>query len=155
MTRRLGVISDTHGLLRYEAVAALTGSELIIHSGDIGSLAVLEGLRSIAPVVAIRGNNDTAPWAASLQASEVVEVGEATLYVLHDLAELDFYPTTAGFQAVIAGHSHRPAIETRKGVLYVNPGSAGPRRFSLPITVVRLEVVRAEVAGRIVELRAA
>ena len=155
MTVRLGVISDTHGLLRPEAVAALTGSELIIHSGDIGSLAVLEALRSIAPVVAIRGNIDTGAWAASLQPTEAVEVGEATLYVLHDLAELDFDPKAAGFQAVIAGHSHRPSIETRNGVLYVNPGSAGPRRFSLPITVARLEVVRAEVAGRIVELRAA
>jgi uncharacterized protein len=155
MTTRLGVISDTHGLLRPEAVAALTGSELIIHSGDIGSLAVLEALRSIAPVVAIRGNIDTGAWASSLPASEVVEVGEATIYVLHDLAELDLDPKAAGFQAVIAGHSHRPSIETRNGVLYVNPGSAGRRRFSLPITVARLEVVRAEITGRIVELRAA
>ena len=155
MAMRVGVISDTHGLLRPEAVAALAGSELIIHSGDIGSLAVLEALRSIATVVAIRGNIDTGAWAASLQPTEAVEVGEATLYVLHDLAELDFDPKAAGFQAVIAGHSHRPAIETRNGVLYVNPGSAGPRRFSLPITVARLEVERAVVVGRIVELRAA
>jgi uncharacterized protein len=155
MTMRVGLISDTHGLLRPEAVAALTGSELIIHSGDIGSLAVLEALRSIAPVVAIRGNIDTGAWAASLPASEVVEVDEATFYVIHDLAELDFDPKAAGFQAVIAGHSHRPSIETRNGVLYVNPGSAGPRRFSLPITVARLEVVRAEITGHIVELRPA
>jgi hypothetical protein len=152
VARRLGVISDTHGLLRSEAVAALTGSELIIHSGDIGSLAVLEGLRSIAPVVAIRGNTDNGAWAASLRASEVVEVGEATLYVLHDLGTLDLDPARAGFQAVIAGHSHRPTIEMREGVLYVNPGSAGPRRFSLPITVARLELVRVEVTGRIIEL---
>lgn len=158
-TKRLGVISDTHGLLRSEAVAALTGSELIIHSGDIGSLAVLEGLRSIAPVVAIRGNNDKGAWAAGLQTCEAVEVGKATLYVLHDLGEFDLDPATAGFQAVIAGHSHHPTIEMRKGVLYVNPGSAGPRRFSLPITVARLEVVSTEVAARIaariIELRAA
>jgi uncharacterized protein len=155
MTTRLGVISDTHGMLRSEAVAALTGSEVIIHSGDIGSLAVLEGLRAIAPVVAIRGNIDKGAWAATLRTCEVVEVGEATLYVLHDLGELDLDPASAGFQAVIAGHSHRPAIEMRNGVLYVNPGSAGPRRFSLPITIARLEVIRAKVTGRIIELRAA
>jgi putative phosphoesterase len=155
VARRLGVISDTHGLLRAEAIEALTGSEIIIHSGDIGSPAVLDGLRSIAPVVAIRGNTDKGAWTASLRTSEIVEVGEATFYVLHDLGDLDLDPATAGFRAVIAGHSHRPAIETRKGVLYVNPGSAGPRRFSLPITVARLEVVRAEITGRIIELHAA
>jgi len=155
IAKRVGVISDTHGLLRSEAVAALTGSELIIHSGDIGSLAVLEGLQSIAPVVAIRGNNDKGAWTARLRPCEVIEVGEATLYVVHDLGELDLDPATAGFHAVIAGHSHRPSIEMRKGVLYVNAGSAGPRRFSLPITVARLEVVRTEVAARIIELRAA
>jgi uncharacterized protein len=150
--RHVGVISDTHSLLRSAAIEVLRGSELIIHSGDIGSLAVLEGLRSIAPVVAIRGNNDTGAWAARLRTCEVVEVGEATLYVLHDLGELDFDPATAGFQAVIAGHSHRPIIDMRKGVLYVNAGSAGPRRFSLPITVARLEVVGTEVAARVIEL---
>jgi putative phosphoesterase len=155
ITKQLGIIADTHGLLRSEAVVALAGSEIIIHSGDIGSLAVLERLRSLAPVVAIRGNNDKGAWAASLRTSEVVEIDEATLYVLHDLGELDLDPASAGFQAVIAGHSHRPMIERREGVLYVNPGSAGPRRFSLPITVARLEVVRAEVTGRIIELRAA
>jgi putative phosphoesterase len=155
ISRPLGVISDTHGLLRSEAVAALTGSEIIIHSGDIGSLAVLEGLRAIASVVAIRGNVDNGAWAATFHTREVVKVGEASLYVLHDLGELDLDPAGAGFQAVIAGHSQRPAIEMRNGVLYVNPGSAGPRRFSLPITVARLEVVGAEVTGRIIELRAA
>lgn len=154
-TKRIGIISDTHGLLRSEAIAALTGSELIIHSGDIGSLAVLEGLRSIAPVVAIRGNSDKGAWAGRLPTSEVVKVGEATIYVLHDLGELDLDPATAGFQAVIAGHSHHPRIELRNGVLYVNPGSAGPRRFSLPITVARVEVQSREVAGRIIKLRAA
>ena len=152
--KRLGVISDTHGLLRSEAVAALVGSDLIIHSGDVGSLSVLEGLRSIAPVVAIRGNIDKGAWAAGLKASEVVEVGEATLYVLHDLNELDLDPVIAGFHAVIAGHSHRPAIEMRSGVLYVNPGSAGPRRFSLPITLARLEVVGVDISARLIELRA-
>lgn len=154
MTRQLGVISDTHGLLRPEALAALTGSELIIHAGDIGSQAVLEGLRSIAPVVAIRGNIDDGDWAAILPTREKVELGKATLYVLHDLGDLDFDPATEGWQAVIAGHSHRPSIERRKGVLYVNPGSAGPRRFSLPITVARLEVRGKQVAGRIVNLHA-
>jgi len=152
LSHQVGVISDTHGLLRPEAVAALTGSDVIIHAGDIGSLAVLEGLRSIAPVVAIRGNIDTGAWAATLRTSEAVEVGDATLYVLHDLGELDLDPAHAGFQAVIAGHSHRPAIDRRNGALYINPGSAGPRRFSLPITVARLEVVGAEITGRIIDL---
>jgi putative phosphoesterase len=154
MTTRLGLISDTHGLLRSEAVAALAGSDVIIHSGDVGSVAVLEGLRAVAPVVAIRGNIDKGAWTTDLRTTETVNAGEATLYVLHDLGELDLDPAAAGFQAVIAGHSHRPAIEMRNRVLYVNPGSAGPRRFSLPITVARLEVVGAEVTGRIIELRA-
>lgn len=153
--RQLGLISDTHGLLRAEAVAALAGSELIIHSGDIGSPAVLERLRAVAPVIAIRGNIDTGQWAASLPASEVVEVGEVSLYVLHDLGELDLDPAAAGFHAVIAGHSHRPGIERRSGVLYINPGSAGPRRFSLPVTVARLEVTHTEIVGRIVDLSTA
>jgi putative phosphoesterase len=151
--RQLGVISDTHGLLRPEAVAALAGSELIIHSGDVGALAVLEGLRAVAPVIAIRGNIDTGQWAASLPVSELVKVGEASLYVLHDLAELDLDPAAAGFHAVIAGHSHRPGIERRNGVLYINPGSAGPRRFSLPVTIARLEVTHMQIVGRIIELR--
>jgi putative phosphoesterase len=153
--KQLGVISDTHGLLRPEAVVALSGSELIIHSGDIGSPDVLEELRSVAPVVAIRGNVDKGTWAAGLRAVEVVEADRASLYVLHDLAALDLDPAAAGFQAVIAGHSHRPGIETPNGVLYVNPGSAGPRRFSLPITVARLEVVGTRIAARIIELHPA
>ena len=131
----------------------MSGVELIIHSGDIGSPEVLEGLRAVAPVVAVRGNNDRGAWAAHLPPTEVLEVGGVTLYVLHDLGELDLDPSAAGFDAVIAGHSHRPKVETRKGVLYVNPGSAGPRRFSLPIAVARIDVADARVSGRIVELR--
>ena len=146
------MISDTHGLLRPEAIRALAGSDLIVHAGDVGAAAVLEGLEALAPVVAIRGNNDRDRWARRLRETETVEVGEAKLFVIHDLAELDVDPVAAGFRAVIAGHSHRPKIEACGGVLYVNPGSAGPRRFSLPIAVAKLEVRGSKVAGRIVEI---
>ena len=131
----LGLISDTHGLIRPDALDALRGSDLIIHAGDIGDPAVLESLAKIAPVRAIRGNNDQGEWAASLPVTEVVELGSLSIYVLHNLAELDLDPVAAGCSVVISGHSHRPAIEKRDTVLYVNPGSAGPRRFSLPRTV--------------------
>ena len=155
MPRRIGVISDTHGLLRPEAVTALAGSELIVHAGDVGSPEVLRGLSVLAPVVAIRGNNDRDAWASRLSESEVVEIGGAKLLVIHDLADLDRDPAAAGFQVVIAGHSHRPRIEARSGVLYVNPGSAGPRRFSLPIAVAELRVRRGKVTGRIIEISVA
>ena len=148
----LGVISDTHGLLRPQAVAALRGSDLIIHAGDVGDAAIIDELRSIAPVFAIRGNIDTAPWAKRLPASDVVEVGQLLFYVLHNIADLDLDPPTAGFAAVVYGHSHRPAIERRDGVLYLNPGSAGPRRFKLPVTVARVAISGSEMWPEIVEL---
>jgi len=140
MTTRIGVISDTHGLLRPEAVDALRGSDLIIHAGDVGAPGLLEALARIAPVVAVRGNVDTGSWAGALPATEVVEVAGRHLYVLHQLEHLDLDPSAAGIAAVIYGHSHKPSAEDRRGVLYLNPGSAGPRRFTLPITLVRLRV---------------
>ncbi len=148
----IGVISDTHGLLRPEAVAALRGVERIVHAGDVGSPDVLRGLETVAPVTAVRGNNDRAAWARDLPATEVVEVGDALLYVLHDLAELDLDPRAAGFAAVIAGHSHAPRQEERDGVLFFNPGSAGPRRFRLPISLGRLTVEGGRVRGTLVTL---
>jgi len=148
----LGVISDTHGLLRPEALAALRGSDLIIHAGDVGDEAVLDGLRGIAPTFAIRGNIDTATWAARLPSTDIVEVGELSFYVLHNIADLDLDPPTAGFAAVVYGHSHQPSIETRDGVLYLNPGSAGPRRFRLPVTLARVAVAGTELRPEIVEL---
>jgi putative phosphoesterase len=148
----IGVISDTHGLVRPEALVALAGAELILHAGDIGGSEVLDVLRAVAPVVAVRGNNDRGTWAAALPEREVVEVADCLLYVLHDLADLDLDPKVAGFHAVVAGHSHRPAIETRNGVLFLNPGSAGPRRFNLPIALARVEIERGRLEARIVDL---
>jgi putative phosphoesterase len=148
----LGVISDTHGLLRPEAVKALRGCDLIIHAGDVGTPAVIDGLREIAPTHAIRGNIDSGSWAGPLDATGLVDVGEALFYVLHDIADLDLDPAAAGFAAVVFGHSHQPSIETRDGVLWLNPGSAGPRRFRLPITLARVEVRRKELKPEIVEL---
>lgn len=148
----IGVISDTHGLLRAEACAALRDSDLIIHAGDIGKPGILEGLREIAPVVAVRGNNDKGDWASGLREHEVVEVAGVFLYVLHDLAELDLDPAAVEFKVVIAGHSHRPKIERRGGVIYLNPGSAGPRRFKLPVALARLRVAAHEVEAEILEL---
>jgi len=149
MSRRcdLGVISDTHGLLRPEAVEALRGSDLIVHAGDVGSPEVLTGLQAIAPVVAVRGNNDRGPWADALPAFETLELGGASFYVLHDVGELDLDPRVAGFAAVISGHSHQPRSEARDGVLFFNPGSAGPRRFRLPISIGRIVVERSGVTG--------
>jgi hypothetical protein len=148
-----GVISDTHGLLRPEAVAALRGCDLIIHAGDVGNEAVLDGLRGIAPTFAIRGNVDSGTWAARLPATDIVEVGALLFYVLHNIADLDLDPPTAGFAAVVYGHSHRPSIETRDGVLYLNPGAAGPRRFKLPVTLARVAVAGKKLRPEIVELR--
>jgi putative phosphoesterase len=136
----IGVISDTHGLLREEALQALCGVDLILHAGDVGAPEILEKLKTIAPVVAVRGNIDTAPWANELPATAVVELGAATVYVLHDLQTLDLNPRVAGFQCVLSGHSHKPGRSERDGVLYVNPGSAGPRRFDLPVTVARFDL---------------
>jgi putative phosphoesterase len=137
---RVGVISDTHGLLRPEALSALAGSELIVHAGDVCDLAILERLAAIAPVHAVRGNMDRGAGLGTLPLTDVVEVESSLLYVLHILDELDLDPAAAGFGVVIYGHSHRPEIERRSGVLYLNPGSAGPRRFDLPVTLARLEV---------------
>ena len=149
----IGLISDTHGLLRPEAAEALHGSELIIHAGDVGDPRVLEQLRTIAPTIAIRGNVDTGAWADVLPTTEVVAAGELHLYVLHDLSGLDLDPKASGFAAVISGHTHRPTAEVRDGVLYLNPGSAGPRRFSLPVTVARLRADAGQLSHEIVELR--
>jgi putative phosphoesterase len=149
---RIGVISDTHGLVRPEALRALAGADLIVHAGDVGGPEVLEALRGVAPVVAVRGNNDRGPWAAKLAETEVVETDGRSLYVLHDLNALDLDPRAAGFDAVIAGHSNRPRIDRRDGVLYLNPGSAGPRRFRLPIAVAWLAVAPAGMDAEIVQL---
>jgi putative phosphoesterase len=148
----VGVISDTHGLLRPEAVAALRGSDLIVHAGDVGSPEILDELRALAPTYAVRGNVDRGAWAESLPLTAVVEAGPHQLYVLHILDDLDLVPEAAGFSAVISGHSHKPHAETRRGVLYLNPGSAGPRRFRLPVTVARLRVTDSGVEHEIVEL---
>lgn len=137
---RIGLISDTHGLLREEAVRALKGSQLIIHAGDVGRAEILDELNTLAPVVAVRGNVDTQPWAAQLPETAVTEAGSATIYVLHSLADLDLNPAAAGFHIVVSGHSHKPVRTERDGVLYINPGSAGPRRFNLPITLALLNV---------------
>ena len=146
------MISDTHGLVRPEALAPLRGSDLIVHCGDVGAPAVLDALRALAPVRAVRGNNDRGPWASALPADDVIEVGGHTLYVIHDLGELALDPAAAGFSAVLSGHSHRPLVEERKGVLFVNPGSAGPRRFSLPVAVAQLILAPGRRDAHIIEL---
>jgi uncharacterized protein len=136
----LGLISDTHGLLRKEALHALRGSDLILHAGDVGKPEIIDQLEQVAPVVAVRGNIDTAPWAVVLPETAVVECASIHIYVLHDVNALDLKPAATGFDMVISGHSHKPAQNERDGVLYLNPGSAGPRRFSLPITVGKLDL---------------
>jgi len=148
---RIGLISDTHGLLRPAAADVLRGSDFIVHAGDIGE-NVLEPLATIAPVTAVRGNNDRAAWARQLRETEQLRFGEVTLYVLHDLAQLAIDPRAAGVDVVVSGHSHRPGIERRNGVLYVNPGSAGPVRFKLPVSVALMQVTGRDVHVRIVEL---
>ena len=136
----VGLISDTHGLLRPEALRALDGSDLIIHAGDVGKPEILDALRALAPVVAVRGNIDRGEWASTLPLTAVAEAGPAAIYVLHDIHQLDLDPAAAGFHIVISGHSHKPSRTERDGVLYINPGSAGPRRFKLPLTVARLDL---------------
>lgn len=148
----IGVISDTHGLLRPEAVEALRGSEMIIHAGDVGDPKILEELAGLAPVRAIRGNVDIDPPLRGLPETDVVDVGDVSFYVIHNVHDLDLNPAAAGFAAVISGHSHKPAIETRAGVLYFNPGSAGPRRFKLPISVGRLRVRGGTITSELVIL---
>jgi putative phosphoesterase len=148
----IGVISDTHGLLRPEALAVLHGSDYIIHAGDIGDPGIITKLNEIAPVTAVRGNIDREPWARKIPATDVLDVGGVLIYVLHNLAELDLKPEAAGFAAVIYGHSHVPKQEMKNGVLYFNPGSAGPRRFELPISVGKMRIDGWRITAEIVEI---
>jgi putative phosphoesterase len=148
----IGLISDTHGVVRPEALTALRGVGSIIHAGDIGKPEVLQALRSIAPVVAIKGNVDAGPWAKALPDKRSVKLGAARLFVIHDVKELSFDPAGRGFHVVISGHSHNPSITNRDGVLFVNPGSAGPRRFKLPVAVGKLLIRGTDVEAVIVEL---
>jgi putative phosphoesterase len=150
--KRVGVISDTHGLMRPEALAVFDGVDLILHAGDVGAPEVLDRLRAVAPVAAIRGNVDRASWARDLPATDMIEVGGKTVYLVHDLNDLDLDPAAAGISAVISGHSHRPAIRWGREVLYLNPGSAGPRRFRLPITIALLDMGDGAPAARLVHL---
>jgi putative phosphoesterase len=146
---RIGLISDTHGLLRPEAVQALAGVERIIHAGDIGAAEIIESLRNIAPVDAVRGNNDKGPWAKEFPPWLALEFGGVGIHVLHDVKELDVDPAAAGFRVVIAGHSHKPHVTERDGVLFVNPGSAGRRRFNLPVTIGYLTVGNGSASAEI------
>jgi putative phosphoesterase len=155
MATKIGILSDTHGLMRDEALRALEGSDLIIHAGDIGRPEVLDALARIAPVHAVRGNVDTAGWARQLPRTATVQVEGMRLYLLHNLAELDLDPAAGGFAAVIFGHSHKAVWEMRNCVLYLNPGSAGPRRFRLPVSVARMVVGAASARAEIVTLRGA
>src|ERR1044072_4688014 len=148
----IGVISDTHGLVRPQAIQAMAGADLIMHAGDIGNQEGLDALNEIAPVVAVRGNNDKGEWAQSLPDWEVVETGTVSIYMLHDLKEIDISPTADAFQVVVSGHSHKPLVEERRGVIYLNPGSAGPRRFTLPVSVAHLHIVDDKVHANIIEL---
>jgi len=149
---RVGVISDTHGLMRPQALEALRGCERIIHAGDVGDADILRDLEAVAPVEAVRGNVDLERWARSLPDTHVVEVGGVSIYVLHSLDDLDLDPAAAGFGVVVSGHSHRPLAERKGGVLYLNPGSAGPRRFTLPVTVAILRVNGGKTSAEIVEI---
>jgi len=149
----LGVISDTHGLLRPEAAVALAGVDCILHAGDVGAPEVLAELAKIAPVTAIRGNVDHGDWARVLPETEVLEVEGVSIFLLHDLAKLDLKPEAAGMRAVVYGHSHTPKMEERNGVLYFNPGSAGPRRFHLPVSAGKLRIHDGHIAGQLLELK--
>ena len=149
----IGIISDTHSLLRPEALDALNHAELILHAGDIGDQQVLDTLQQIAPVIAVRGNNDKGEWAESLAEWEVVEIDDVSIYMLHNVNEIEISPSGAGFHVVVSGHSHKPSIKEERGVLYVNPGSAGPRRFTLPVSLAHLHVRTGKVEAKIVELR--
>jgi putative phosphoesterase len=150
--KTIGLISDTHGLLRPQALQALDGSDLIIHAGDVGDPEILEALKTLAPVFAVRGNVDTETWALALPETEVIEIDPATIYVLHDVHALDLDPVAAGFHVIVSGHSHKPARADHGGVLFLNPGSAGPRRFDLPVTVARLDVSEAPWKFDVIDL---
>ena len=149
---QVGLISDTHGLLRPEAFDSLRGSDFIVHAGDIGHAGIIEQLSELAPVTAVRGNNDHGSWAAALHDTEWLAIGEASIYVIHDLAQLDLDPAAAGIHAVVSGHSHQPGIAERNGVVYVNPGSAGPRRFRLPVSIGKLTVEGITIQPRLITL---
>lgn len=151
----LGLISDTHGLLREEAVRALRGSDLILHAGDVGAPEILETLKTIAPVVAVRGNVDTGEWAQGLPLTEAISAGLAMIYMIHILNDLDINPAAGGFQIVVSGHSHKPGQNEKDGVIYLNPGSAGPRRFYLPVTVARLDLGARPWKAEFIELKVA
>lgn len=148
----IGIISDTHGLLRQEALEALRGSQMIIHAGDIGGQQILDALQALAPVIAVRGNTDHGHWADALPETAVAEAGPALIYVLHDVHTLDLDPAAAGFRMVVSGHSHKPERTERSGVVYLNPGSAGPRRFQLPVTLARVEVRDADWGIEFIDL---
>ena len=150
----IGVISDTHGLIRPEALRVLEGADLIIHAGDIGALDVISALEAIADVTAIKGNNDRGAWAGKFPETAVIKVGKMKIFVVHDVKELDGNPSAEGFRVVISGHSHNPSLVEKNGVLYLNPGSAGPRRFKLPIAVARIHVEGSSVAAEIIKLEA-
>ncbi|HEY2683237.1 MAG TPA: metallophosphoesterase family protein [Steroidobacteraceae bacterium] len=149
---RVGVLSDTHGLLRPEVRQFLVGCDYIVHGGDIGGAEILESLQLLAPLVAVRGNNDREPWAARLKETELVRIGDIFLYAIHDLNEIDLDPEAAEVQVVVSGHSHKPKIEKRGGILYFNPGSCGPRRFQLPVSIGELRVSGTKVSARTVEI---
>jgi len=149
---RIGVISDTHSLLRPEAIAALRGSHRILHAGDIGDPGILDSLRELAPVTVVRGNVDRGPWAAALPETELVEIEGLSIYLIHDLGQLDLKPEAAGIRVVIYGHSHQPKIEEKNGVLFFNPGSAGPRRFHLPMSLGVLEINVGKIQARLINL---
>jgi uncharacterized protein len=148
----IGLISDTHGLMRQEALTALKGTDLIIHAGDVGKPGIIEQLRAVAPVVAVRGNVDNGAWASQLPMTAVAEAGSVLIYVLHDIQQLDLDPATAEFNIVVSGHSHKPGHTERGGVMYLNPGGAGPRRFQLPITVARLDLRRSPWSVEFIDL---
>ncbi len=150
MTTLIGVVSDTHNLVRPEAIAALGGSDLIVHAGDVCRPEVLEELKRIAPVVAVRGNNDRGRWATQLPTSTTLDVSVYRIHVVHDLKKLSVDP--GGFHAIVSGHSHRPHVYRNDGVLFLNPGSGGPRRFKLPVAVARLSIGKSGLRARIVEL---
>jgi putative phosphoesterase len=149
---RVGLVSDTHGLLRPEVRAFLVGCDYIVHGGDVGAAGILEQLAAMAPLIAVKGNNDTQPWASRLRETELIRVGNVFVYVIHDLARLDIEPGAAGVRVIVSGHSHKPQVRERDGVLYVNPGSCGPRRFKLPISVGELMVSGSGVQARTVDL---
>lgn len=152
MDTLIGAISDTHGLVRPEVKEILKGVDSILHAGDIGKPQVLEDLKAIAPVIAVRGNNDKGQWAEAIPERRIFEAGAVSIYILHDVKELDIDPAVAGFKVVVSGHSHRPSMQESGGVLFVNPGSAGPRRFKLPVSVALLKVISGRVNVQLVDL---